>query len=79
MPADVRWVAAQNGMYFLTGDSRHYSLNYFDFVTQHARKVVDLPSLFVIWSASLSPDGHTFLFTGIEHSEGDIVLVEGFR
>jgi Tol biopolymer transport system component/DNA-binding winged helix-turn-helix (wHTH) protein len=79
MPADVRWVAARNGMYFFTGDSRHYSLSYFDFVTQHARKVVNLPSLFVIWSASLSPDGRTFLFTGIEHSEGDIVLVEGFR
>src|SRR5664279_1729124 len=79
MPADVRWVAARNGMYFFTGDPRHYSLNYFDFVTQQARKVADLPSLFVIWSASLSPDGRTLLFTGIEHSEGDIVLVEGFR
>ena len=79
MPADVRWVAAQNGMYFFTGDSRHYSLNYFDFITRHVHKVTDLPGLFVIWGGSLSPDGRTFLFTGIEHSEGDIVLVEGFQ
>ena len=32
MPADVRWVAAENGMYFVNGDPRHYSLNYFDLV-----------------------------------------------
>jgi Tol biopolymer transport system component/DNA-binding winged helix-turn-helix (wHTH) protein len=79
MPVDVRWVAAKNGMYFTTGDSRHYSLNYLDFSTQHVRKVAELPGLFVLWGTSLSPDGRTFLFTGIEHSEADIVLVEGFR
>ncbi len=79
MPVDVRWVAAKNGMYFITGDSRHYSLNYLDFSTQHVRKIAELPGLFVLWGTSLSPDGRTFLFTGIEHSEADIVLVEGFQ
>ena len=79
LPADIRWVAAKNGMYFVNGDPRHYSLHYFDFSTQHARKIADLPGLFAVWGTSLSPDGRTFLFTGIEHSEGDIVLVEGFQ
>ena len=79
MPADVGWVPARNGIYFINGSQRHYSLNYLDFGTQHVHKIADLPSLFVIWGPSISPDGHTFLFSGIEHSEGNIFLVEGFR
>ena len=79
MPADVGWVPARNGIYFINGSPRHYSLNYLDFVNQHVHKIADLPSLFVIWGPTLSPDGHTFLFSGIEHSEGNLFLVEGFR
>ena len=40
---------------------------------------VGLSCLFAIRGASLSADGHTFLFSGIEHSQGDIILVESFR
>jgi Tol biopolymer transport system component/DNA-binding winged helix-turn-helix (wHTH) protein len=79
IPADLSWVPVRTGTYFINGAPRHYSLNYLDFVTQHVYKVADLPGLFVIWGATISPDGHTFLFSGIEHSEGNIFLVEGFR
>ena len=79
MPADVGWVPARSGIYFINGAPRHFALNYFDFVTQHVHKIADLPGLFAIWGAGLSRDGHTILFSGIEHSEGDIMLVEGFR
>jgi Tol biopolymer transport system component/DNA-binding winged helix-turn-helix (wHTH) protein len=79
MPADVDWMPARNGIYFINGVPRHFSLNYFDFITRHVRKIADLPGLFALWGPSLSPDGHTFLFSGIEHSEGNLFLVEGFR
>jgi Tol biopolymer transport system component/DNA-binding winged helix-turn-helix (wHTH) protein len=79
MPDDVGWVPGRNGIYFINGSPRHFSLNRFDFVTQHVHKIADLPGLFNIGGPNLSPDGHAFLFSGIEHSEGDIVLVEGFR
>jgi Tol biopolymer transport system component/DNA-binding winged helix-turn-helix (wHTH) protein len=79
MPDDVAWVPAKNGIYFIDGSPRHFSLNYFDFVTQRVHKVADLPGLFNVGGPHLSPDGHSFLFHGIEHSEGDIVLVEGYR
>ena len=79
MPANEQWVPARSGMYFIDGSPRHHFLAHFDFVTRHVRKIADLPGLFVIWGPSLSPDGHTFLFTGREHSESDIFLVEGFR
>ena len=48
MPADVGWVPARNGIYFINGAPRHYSLNHFDFVTQHVHKIADLPGLFAI-------------------------------
>jgi hypothetical protein len=72
-------VPARGGAYFIDGAPRHFFLNHFDLVSQQVHKVADLPGLFNIWGNSLSPDGRTFLFAGIEYSEGDIVLVEGFR
>jgi hypothetical protein len=42
-------------------------------------KTAGLPGLFVIWGPTISPAVHTFLFSGIEHSEGNTFLVEGFR
>jgi Tol biopolymer transport system component len=66
-------------MYFIDGSARHFSLNYIDFATERPRKVIDLPSFFALGAPAISPDGRTFLFAGHEHSEGDIVLVEGFR
>jgi hypothetical protein len=79
MPADVQWVPAQNGIYFLNGSPHHFSVEYFDFATRRVHKISDLPGLFVSWGPSMSSDGRTFLITGIEHSEGDIVLVDGFQ
>jgi Tol biopolymer transport system component/DNA-binding winged helix-turn-helix (wHTH) protein len=79
IPADVGWVPARSGIYFINGTPRHFAINYFDFVTQHVHKIAGLPGLFAVWGASLSRDGHTILFSGIEHSEGDIMLAQGFR
>ena len=79
MPADVGWAPGQTGFYFIDGSPRHFSLGYYDAATHLVRKVADLPGLFTVWGAHLAPDGHALLFSGIEHSEGDIVLVEGFQ
>jgi dipeptidyl aminopeptidase/acylaminoacyl peptidase len=76
---DVQWLPARNGIYIINGSPRHFSLNHFDFVTQQAHKIANLPGLFGIGAPAISSDGRTFLFTGLEHGEGDIVLVEGFR
>jgi Tol biopolymer transport system component len=79
LPSNVIWVPARGGGYFLNGGPRHFALHYFDTATQHAHKIADFPYLFVMWGLSLAPDGRSILFSGIEHSEGDIMLVEGFR
>jgi hypothetical protein len=79
VPSGVGWVPARSGGYFVDGIPRHFALHYFDTATQHAHKIVDFPNLFAMWGLSLAPDGHALLFSGIEHSEGDIMLVQGFR
>jgi Tol biopolymer transport system component len=79
VPSYVRWVPAPGGGYFVAGGPRHFALHHFDTATEDAHKIVEFPYLFVMWGLSLAPDGHALLFTGIEHSEGDIMLVEGFR
>jgi len=79
MPVDVNWAPALGGMYFIQGAPRHFSVNHSDFATHRVTKIADLPGLFAQWGLSLSPDGHTLLISGIEHVEGDIVLVDGFR
>ncbi len=79
VPSNMRWAPAQSGGYFVDGGPRHFALHYFDAATQHAHKIADFPNLFVMWGPSLAPDGHALLFSGIEHSESDIMLAEGFR
>ena len=79
MPADVNWAPTLGGMYFIQGVPRHFSVNRFDFASQRVAKIADLPGLFAQWGPSVSADGRTFLISGIEHVEGDIVLVDGFR
>ncbi len=78
VPVNVSWMPGLRGAYFVDGSPRHFALHYFDTATQHAHKIADFPYLFVMWGSSLAPDGQSILFTGIEHSEGDIMLVEGF-
>ena len=79
MPPDAFGALARNGVYFISGSPRHFTLDFFDFTNQHVRTITALPGLFVSWGPNLSSDGHTLFFTGIEHSEGDLILVEGFH
>ena len=79
MPGDLNWELARSGIYFIDGPPGHSSLNYFDFVTRHIRKVADLPSLPMIGRPTISSDGRTLLFNAIEQPESDIFLVQGFR
>jgi dipeptidyl aminopeptidase/acylaminoacyl peptidase len=79
VPRYARWVPAPGGGYFVDGGPRHFALHYFDGDTRHAHKIADFPNLFAMWGPSLAPDGQSILFSGIEHSEGDIMLVEGSR
>src|SRR3954462_10524470 len=62
IPDDVAWVPGRNGIYFIDGSPRHFSLNHFDLVTQQVHKIADLPGLFKSEGPHLSPTGHIFSF-----------------
>jgi hypothetical protein len=81
LPVDqLQWVPARGGIYFITGSTRRFSLQFYDFLTQHIDKTADLPAFsFLGGRPSISHDGHTVLFAGSEHAESDIMLVEGFQ
>ena len=79
VPSYVTWLPASSGAYFVDGSPRRFALHYFDTATQRTHKIADFPYLFAMWGSSLAPDGQSILFSGIEHSEGDIMLVEGFN
>jgi Tol biopolymer transport system component/DNA-binding winged helix-turn-helix (wHTH) protein len=79
VPANVMWAPAPSGSYFINGGPRHFSLNYLQPDSGNVSEMAEFPNLFALWALSVSPDGGTILFSGIEHSEGDIMLVEGFR
>ena len=76
---DATWTPVENGIYFVDGAPRHYSLFYFEFATQGVRKVTQLPDLSVHPGLAVSPDGHQLLYSGIEGSESDLVLVDKFH
>ena len=82
MPAltlDANWAPAHDGIYFINGDPGHYSLNYFELSTARVQRVTELSDRGMEVGLAVSPDGHTLLYSGIERSEADLVLVEGFR
>jgi Tol biopolymer transport system component/DNA-binding winged helix-turn-helix (wHTH) protein len=79
MPRDVGWVPASGGIYFVQGGPRNFSVDYLDAATRKIHRISGLTAFFTVWGPTLSPDDRAFLVTGIEHSEGDIVLVDGFR
>jgi Tol biopolymer transport system component len=74
------WAPAQGGIYFIAGSESNFFINYFDFATNHLHTVTDLPGLSsVLGGMAVSPNNDALLFTGIDHGEADIMLVDNFR
>jgi hypothetical protein len=74
----MSWAPAQNGIYFVDGPPSHLSVNYFDFAARRV-KVWELHSMIVCCGIAVSRNDDTLLFSGIDHLESDIMLVEGFQ
>ncbi len=79
LPPGIWWLPVRGGYYYISGSSRHFSLRYFDEASRRDAMIAEMPSLFLAGGLNLSPDRRTMLFFGIEHSEGDIMLAQGFH
>ena len=76
----IGWTPVQGGIYVLAQNAQGPALNFLDFATRRVQKVVDMPDVESLrYGITVSRDGRTLLFSRVDHSEADIMLVEGFR
>jgi WD40-like Beta Propeller Repeat len=74
---EAQWTLAANGIYFAPHDNPR-SICFFDFATRQTRQIFkadkDLAE-----GMSVSPDGRYMLYSQIDESNADIMLVNNFR
>jgi len=74
------WTLVPGGIYFVPADAPH-SIDYFDLSTGQVRWVTDVNRDFrsVNGGLSVSPDQRWILYTQVDESNSDIMLVDHFR
>ena len=78
------WALVSNGIYFVEreqkeGTGAKYFLDFHDFRTGRVRRVLDFDRRPFNSGLAISPDGRFCLYTQVDRSETDIMLVENFR
>ncbi|MCC6862128.1 MAG: PD40 domain-containing protein [Bryobacterales bacterium] len=76
----LSFAVTEKGIYFIPGpDSEHrYSVRFLDFAGGRSRPVLTLPAA-PHPGLAVSPDGRTLLYTRLDRSGSDLMLVENFR
>ena len=74
------WAVGKNGIYYLDMTKKP-GIAFFDIPTQRSTRVFDLDSRPVreVSGLAISPDEKTILYTQLDSSNSDIILVENFR
>ncbi len=73
------------GIYFIQAPDidypdRSYLLRFFDFASERVKTITSLPTSVAFWGGiSVSPDGRFMLYTQVDQSRSDLMLVENFR
>ena len=73
------------GIYFIQPPDRDYPdrsylLRFFDFASERVKTITSLPTSVAFWGGiSVSPDGRSILYTQVDQSQSDLMLVENFR
>jgi WD40-like Beta Propeller Repeat len=76
------WTVVEKGIYFATANvTSHPIIEFFNFATGKVTQVATLnrPLSRSAPGLTVSPDGRWMLFTQLDHSGSDILLVERFR
>jgi Tol biopolymer transport system component/predicted Ser/Thr protein kinase len=88
VPGAGRWehmVLTGSGLYYIAPDGKElparFAIFFHDFATRQTTRVAQLakPPSPTSRSLALSPDGRTFLFTQLDASGSDLMLLENFR
>jgi Tol biopolymer transport system component len=76
------WAVVEQGIYFITAETpNHPLIEFFSYVTGRVTQVATLERQIPrgITGISVSPDGRWLLYTQIDQSGSDIMLMENFR
>jgi len=78
------WAIVADGIYFLDRQEVqkvgvHYYLRFLDLTTRKNRLITELPNRPFNSGLDISPDGRFFLYTQVDRSDTDIMLVDYFR
>ena len=77
-PVDT-WQVAQNGIYFVRRKKSIPELWFFQFETRSTKKIMDIPDRGFMGEISINKDGKEMLYTQIDSSGMDIMLVRNFH
>lgn len=79
-PSDVgNWTVLENGIYFIRRRETGPEINFLSFADGLIYDIASLEDIPEHPSFAVSPDGGWFLYTQVDRSESDILLVEEFR
>jgi Tol biopolymer transport system component len=78
------WAVVEGGLYFLDRQEIphvgiHYYLRFLDLKSREERLIIELPKRPFNSGLDISPDGRAFLYTQVDQSDTDIMLVDNFR
>lgn len=71
------YTVVQDGIYFVPANAPR-SLRYFDFASKKISDVFNLPNDFA-QGLSVSPDGHSLVYSQVDGANSDIMLVDNYR
>lgn len=78
------WAVVADGIYFLdrrevAGEGVHYYLRFLDLNSRTDRLITELRKRPFNSGLDIAPDGRSFLYTQVDQSDTDIMLVDNFR
>jgi Tol biopolymer transport system component/DNA-binding winged helix-turn-helix (wHTH) protein len=76
------WAVAEKGIYYIRSDGRdHFMIEFFDFATREVKPVAPLEKMPTPWERgfAVSRDGKWLLYSQLDQSNSDIMVVENFR
>jgi Tol biopolymer transport system component len=74
------WTIRPEGIYYFTApdDKGSSDLCFYEFATSKITKILKMERL-LMWKIAFSPDGRTILYSQLDESGSDLMLVENFK
>jgi Tol biopolymer transport system component len=75
---EYQWCLSDEGMYFINRSESIYSIDYYDNNTDQIKRILNVGKK-QIAHPTISPNGKWLVYTQLDQSESDIILVNNFR